>query len=235
MSKQRRFYRTASAVPGEGGGHGVALDGKPLRTPARAGLVVPTPGLAQAIAGEWEAQEEVVEPAALRLTRLANTAIDRVRVAREAVIEEILAFGGSDLVCYRAEGPIELVRRQNAAWEPLLAWLDLTFGVALRTTVGIVPLGQSEAALTGLRAVLSARDDMMLAALQSATMACGSLVIALALAEGRITAADAFRLSRVDEAFQAERWGEVDEARARQDAIREDIASAARFMELCRA
>jgi chaperone required for assembly of F1-ATPase len=235
LSKLRRFYKTASASPAEGGGHGVALDGKPLRTPAKAVLVVPTRTLAEAIASEWEAQGEVIEPAGLRLTRLANTAIDRARVAREAVIEEILAFGGSDLVCYRAEGPIELVRRQNAAWEPLLAWLQATFGVALRVTAGVVPLSQSEAALASLRAVLAAMDDMVLTALQSATTACGSLVIALALAEGRITATDAFRLSRIDEAFQAERWGEVDEARATQDSIREVIASAGRFMELCRA
>ncbi|MGB8274449.1 MAG: ATP12 family protein, partial [Alphaproteobacteria bacterium] len=190
------------AAAGEGG-HTVALDGRPLGTPAKAAFVVPTLALAEAIAAEWQDQGEVIEPETLRLTRLANTAIDRVRVVRDAVIDETLGFGGSDLLCYRAEAPPELVQRQNAAWEPLLAWLAASHGVALRVTAGVVPLEQSEAALSGLRAALEAMDDMMLTAVHGATAACGSLVIALALAEGRISALDAFRLSRIDELFQA--------------------------------
>ncbi len=230
----KRFYEKVVVVA-EAGGATIRLDGRPVRTPARALLVLPDRALAEAVAGEWRAQADTVDPRSMPLMRIAATAIDRVAPRLEAVIDEIAAYADSDLVCYRAEGPPELVARQHEAWQPLLNWLAGRYGARLAVTVGVVHRPQSKAKLAALRKAVAGHDAMALAALHLATGAAGSLVVALALAAGEIAADEAFALSQLDESFQIERWGEDAEARARRQALAADIDSAGRFLKLCQA
>ena len=227
----KRVYREVTAHQVEGG-WGIALDGRPMRTPAKHQLVVPSAALATAIAAEWDAQRDEIRPATMPLTRLAATAIDRTGAQRELVVAEVANYAGTDLVCYRAEHPPALVARQQAEWQPLLDWAMLRYDAGLAVTHGILPQPQSPAALKAFAAAVAAQDDFRLTALHAMTGACGSLVIALALMEGRLDAAAAFAASQLDETFQIEAWGEDAEAAARRRALAEDIAAASRFAAL---
>lgn len=229
----KRFYKTAglTEVPE---GFGVALDGKPVRTPAKRLLVVPTRALAEAIADEWLAQGDTVDPKRLPLTRLASIALDLVAPRREAVIAEVVKYAGTDLVCYRASEPPELVARQHAAWQPLIDWATLRFDAPLSVTSSILPITQSTATLKAFEVAVAAYDSHRLAALHLATAACGSLVVALALIEGRIDAEAAFAAAELDESYEIERWGEDAEQAKRRQGLRDDIALAARFEALLR-
>jgi chaperone required for assembly of F1-ATPase len=229
----RRVYTRVETRPLENG-WGVALDGKPVRTPARRELAVPNAALAAAIAAEWDAQRDEIRPATMPLLRLAATAIDRTAAQRDLVAAETAGYAGTDLLCYRAESPPALAARQDAVWQPLLDWAALRYGAALTVTTGIVPTRQSPAALGAFAAAVAAQDDFRLTALHTLTAALGSLVIALALLEGRLDAAAAFAASQLDETFQIETWGEDAEAAARRHALAADIAAAARFIELLR-
>jgi len=225
----RRVYREATARQVESGWR-IALDGRPMLSPARHELVVPSATLAEAIAAEWEAQKDEVRPATMPLTRLAATAIDRTSAQRDQVVAETANYAGTDLVCYRADHPPALVARQQAEWQPLIDWAMLRYDAGLAVTNGVLPQPQSPAALKAFATAVAARDDFRLTALHAMTAACGSLVIALALMEGRLDAAAAFAVSQLDETFQIEAWGEDAEAAARRHALAEDIAAAARFV-----
>ncbi len=227
----KRFYKKV-AVAREGEVFAVTLDGKQMRTRARAPFFLPSEAVAYAIAVEWENQESTIEPQSMPITRLAGTAIDRVAPARPRVIDELTAYAETDLLCYRADRPTALVTRQDTAWRPLLDWAEATFAAGLNVTVGVLPQPQPRQALAALRQAVDAYDTMMLAGLHSATTATGSLIIGLALAEGRIDAGDAFETSQVDETFQIERWGKDAELEAQRVAIRADIVSTANFMRL---
>lgn len=227
----KRFYKNVS-VAEKDGGFAVTLDGKQMRTRAKAPFLLPSAAVARAIVAEWECQGSTIEPQSMPVTRLAGTAIDRVAPARPSVIDELTAYAETDLLCYRADRPSELVARQDAAWRPLLDWAEEEFVAGLKVTVGILPQPQPKRALAALREVVAAYDDMMLAGLHSVTTAAGSLIIGLALAEGRIDAKDAFEASQIDEAFQIERWGEDAELDVQRSAIRADIESTANFMRL---
>ena len=227
----RRVYREVAATPLDGG-WAIALDGRAMRTPAKNQLVVPTEPLAAAIASEWQAQREEVRPKTMPLTRLAATAIDRTAIQREQIVAETANYAGTDLVCYRADHPPELIARQQEVWGPLVAWAMQRYDAALAVTAGIVPRRQSPAALDAFAAAVAAQDDFRLTALHTLTAACGSLVIALALFEGRLDPEGAFAASQLDESFQIEQWGEDAEAALRRMAIAEDIAAAARFAAL---
>ncbi len=227
----KRFYREAAVAP-DAAGFRVTLDGKPARTPAKRPLVLPARAVAQAVAAEWQAQPESFELAGMRLTRLANTAIDRVAPNRAAVLEEVARFAGTDLVCYRAEGPADLAARQHEAWQELVEWVEERFGARLAVTSGVLPAVQPAPTLAMLRSAIEAYDDFALTALHAATAAAGSLVIGLALGEGRIDAERAFAASCLEELFQAERWGEDKEAADRRAGLRADIAAASRFLAL---
>lgn len=216
------------------GGLAIHLDDRPIKTPARAALVLPTAALADAVADEWRAQKQDIDPLAMPLTRLANTAIDRIAPRRADVIEEIVAYGGSDLICYRVEHPADLAARQAEAWQPLLDWVAAEHGARLDTVYGISHGAQPQAALDALAGAVEPFDGMELAALHSATSGSGSLVIALALAANHIDAEAAFAAGQLDESYQAERWGEDDEAVLRRAELRADLAAAAIFLELCR-
>jgi chaperone required for assembly of F1-ATPase len=214
------------------GGWRVTLDGKPMRTPGKNELVLPNAALAAAISAEWEAQREEIRPVTMPLTRLAATAVDRTAAQRDLVVAETANYADTDLVCYRADHPPALAARQHAVWQPLIDWASQRHGVALAVTSGIVPARQSSATLSAFAAIVAAQDEFRLTALHTLTATCGSLVIALALIEGRLDAEAAFAASQLDETFQIEAWGEDAEAAVRRRNIAADIAATARFLEL---
>jgi len=222
----KRFYEEVS-VRREGDGFVIALDERIAKTPGGHPLTVPYHGLADAIAGEWAAQEEEIRPPEMPLTQLVATAMDRVARERAAVIEGIVAYVGTDLLCYRADLPSELRQRQDTSWQPLLDWSAEILGAQLAVTTGIVAVDQLPDAFAGVRRTVETFDDLSLAALVSATGACGSVILALALATGWIDAAAAFGLSHVDEIYQIERWGEDEEAKARLGRVRAEIEATA--------
>ena len=227
----KRFYKDASAAACNGG-FAILLDGREVRTPGKAVLVLPSAGLAEAVAGEWAAQDECIEPVTMPLMSLACTAIDQVAPNRRAVIGELLDYAGSDLLCYRAEHPDALVARQAETWQPLLDWAARDLDAPLRVTCGIRHEPQPEDALTALRRTLDALDDLSLTGLDCATRASGSLIIALALHRGRVDPDAAFEAAELDATFQIELWGEDPEATRRRRAIRADLAAARRLFDL---
>lgn len=227
----KRVYKSV-ATRAVDTGWGVALDGRPLRTPARRELTVPSAALAAAIAAEWEAQDPEIRPETMPLTRLAATAIDRTAAERDKIVAEIASYAGTDLVCYRAEHPPALAARQAAVWQPLIDWAAGRYDAGLAVTAGILPMPQSPASLKAYAGAVAALDDFRLTAVQAATGACGSLVIALALHERRLDAPAAFAASQLDETFQIEAWGEDAEATKRREGLAADIAATARFLAL---
>ena len=227
----KRSYQQVT-VRAADGGWTIALNDRPLRTPGKTELVLPSQNLAAAIAGEWDAQQDEIRPATMPLYRLAATAVDRTAARRELVIRETANYAGTDLLCYRAEQPPALAARQEAGWQPLLDWATRRYDAALRVTSGILPAEQSPATLAAYAAVVAAQDDFRLTALQALTGACGSLVIALAVLEGRLDAGEAFAVSQLDESFQIEAWGEDAEAAQRRRALAADIDASARFLAL---
>jgi chaperone required for assembly of F1-ATPase len=210
----KRFYKSAQAAPLDGG-FAVMLDGRPVRTPGKARLILPRPTLAALIAGEWEAQDDKIDLAVMRATRLAFTAADRVAVARAQTVAEIVQFAGADLLCYFAEAPQVLVQRQTAQWRPLLDWADRRLGVRLEPVAGIIHKSQSAESLARIQAICAEVDDFTLAGLAYGTALYGSAVLALAVFKGELDGEAAFDLSRLDEAFQEEQWGVDDEAATR--------------------
>lgn len=232
--KAKRFWKQATVVA-EGAGWGVRLDGRPVRTPAKAALVVPTRAMAEAIAAEWDAQQGEVRPATMPATRAANSAIDTVSMQFDAVADMIAAYGETDLLCYRAEGPGPLADRQAASWNPLLDWAADALGARLRVTAGVVPVPQDQGALAGLDAAVRGCGPFELAALHDLVAIPGSLVIGLAVARGRIGVEDGWAASRIDETWQAEQWGADEEAAALEELKRQAMHDAARFLGLARA
>ena len=229
----KRFYKE-TAVDAGGGGHRVLLDGRPMRTPAKAVLVVPTRALAEAIAAEWrEVPEKAdINVSHLPLTRLAATGLDRVTNQRQRVVDDTAKYAGSDMLCYRASEPESLVRRQQQTWQPLLDWAVERYGARLLVVEGLAFVSQPEEALSKLHEAVAAHSDLALSALYNLTHIAGSLVLALAVAEGRLSAADAFAAAQLDELYQIERWGEDPIATKRHEGIRGDIGAAARFLAL---
>ena len=229
----KRFYQHADLISA-GQAYGVALDGKPIKTPAKRDLTVPSAALASAIATEWNTQEGDVRPAEMPLTQIANTAVDRVMPQRALIVQQIANYAGTDLVCYRATRPPELTARQQAEWQPLVDWAVLRYDAPLEVTVGVVPIAKPPASLRAFAAAVAEYDDFAVAALHLATAACGSLVIALALIEGRLGAEEAFTASQLDESFQIAAWGEDVEQAQRRQALAADITAAAHFLSLLR-
>jgi chaperone required for assembly of F1-ATPase len=229
----KRIYGKVEAVPASDG-YGVALDGRLVKTPRRRDLIVPTMALATAIAAEWEAQQGEIRREEMPLTRLAGTTIDRDAADREAIVRQIAGYAGTDLVCYRAAHPPALVTRQQALWQPLLDWAAERYAAPLTVTSGVIPSTQPAASLAAFAAAVAAYQNFALTALHAATTACGSLVIALALMEGRLDAGAAFAASQLDESFQIEAWGEDKEQAERRVALSAEIAAAARFTALTR-
>jgi chaperone required for assembly of F1-ATPase len=227
----KRFYKIVG-IERDATGHAITLDGKRVRTPLGRPLALPNAALAKAVTDEWAAQGETIRPATMPLTSIANTAIDRIASGRDAVVGGLLRYAETDLLCYRADGPAELVARQFAVWQPVLDWAAVGLGAILQVTAGVVPVAQDEGALAALRRVLRAYDDLRLAALSTAVSATGSLVLGLALAEGRLSAAETFAAAQLDETYQNEYWGEDPEAVARREALRADLDAAGAIFAL---
>jgi chaperone required for assembly of F1-ATPase len=224
----KRFWSDVAVVDGPGG-HGVALDGRPLKTPARADLVVPRRALAEAIAEEWTAAGETVDPRAMPMTGLANAAIDR---ADDQLAATIARYGGSDLTCYRAEGPSALVERQSEAWDALLGWARRRYDVDFATCSGVIHVAQPAETLRKLAHEVAVLDPFRLAALSPLVSIGGSLVAALAVLEQAMPADAAWEAVSLDERWSLEQWGSDTEAEAALDARRGDFLAAARFLEL---
>jgi chaperone required for assembly of F1-ATPase len=230
--KAKRFRTAAEAVACDGG-FTVRLDGRPVKTPAKAALVVPTQAMAEAIAVEWDAQTGEVKPATMPVTRAANSAIDKIIPQRDEVVEIIAAYGQSDLLCYRAMGPAALVARQAAGWDPVLDWAAQVLGARLAVTAGVMHVAQPPEALDRLTARVAGMTEFQLAGLHDLVAISGSLVLALAVTERRLSEDEAWALSRVDETWQIEQWGADEEAAELEAARRVAFGEASRFYALC--
>jgi chaperone required for assembly of F1-ATPase len=227
----KRFW-TEVGVAQEAGGWRVLLDGRPLKTPAKAALDLPSAAMAEAMAEEWAAQHEVIDPRKMPVTRSANSAIDRVAPQKAEVVAMLAGYGETDLLCHRADGPDALVARQAEGWDPLLDWADETLGARLRPTTGILPAEQAPEALERLSEALDALDAFRLTAVHDLVTLSGSLVLGLAVARGRLDAETGWALSRIDEDWQIAQWGEDEEA-AKAAAIKfGDFRHALRFLDL---
>ncbi|MEO8242789.1 MAG: ATP12 family protein [bacterium] len=230
--RPKRFWKAATADACDGG-YTVRLDARPVKTPGKALLVVPTLALAEAIAAEWEAQQGVVRPETMPFTRSANSAIEKVAPQFEEVVGLLAAYGGSDLLCYRATGPIELIARQAAGWDPLLDWVGHDLQAPLNVTAGVMPVAQPEPSLHRLRSMTAAMTPFQIAAFHDLVMLSGSLVLAFAVAHGRLDPQDAWSLSRIDENYQSELWGEDEDAAAHAETKRLAFHHAAAFWAIC--
>ena len=227
----RRFFKQASVGAAEGRGFALLLDGRRARTPAKKPLILPTRALAEAVAAEWAGQGATIDPAAMPLTRLANSALDGVAAAMEATRAEIAGYAGADHLCYRAETPEALVAAETEAFDSVLDWAGEALGAKFLVAQGVVHVRQSEGALQAVRAALrSVEDPFALAALHVMTSLTGSALLALVVARGRLSAEEAWRIAHVGEDFQIANWGEDEEAKDRRAARWRDFEAAARVV-----
>lgn len=222
----RRFYATAAAVA-HAQGFAVTLDGRQARTPGRTPLVVADRAVAEAMAAEWQAQGERIDPSTMPLTRIANSAIDRVSREMAPVRAEIVKYAGSDLVCYRAEGPDTLTAAQEAAWGPVLAWARESLGARFVLAAGIIAVDQPAESLAAVSAALADLDPLRLAALHVGTTLTGSALIGLAVLRGALSAEQAWTAAHIDEDWQMEQWGRDEMALARRAARWREMQAAA--------
>ena len=231
--KARKFWKAAAVEPAEGGFR-VTLDGKPVMTPGKHPLILPTKALAEAIAAEWDAQQDVIDPLSMPMTRAANSAIEKVSPPFDAVADMLGAYGGTDLLSYRAAEPDRLHDRQKDAWDPLLDWVADAHDARLDVTRGLMPIAQDDQALARLRARLGALDPFQLTAVHDLVTLPGSLILGLAVIRGRLGADEAHALSRIDEEFQAQRWGRDEDADAAAAARLAAMRDSERFWLLSR-
>lgn len=227
----RCFYKEAAAVAADGVFR-VELDGRPVRSPMGTVLTLPAEALASAVAEEWRNQGDTIVPAAMPMMQLACTAIDRVGPNRQTVIADTAAYGASDLLCYRADAPADLVALQEERWQPVLDWLAATFGARLAVTGGIVHVEQPADSLDALQAAVADFDTYPLTAVVRMTQVFGSLGLALAVAHGRLDHVTALAAAQLDEIYQAEKWGDDREAVERRRNVAAEAAQAARFLGL---
>lgn len=226
----KRFWKEASIAADENGFR-IELDGRPVRTPAKTLVVVPTRAMAAEIAAEWDAQVEQINPESMPVTRSANAALDKVATQFDEVAAMLSAYGGSDLLCYRADHPDALIERQAKSWDPLLDWLDESFGVRLVLQAGVMPVAQDEKGQAILHDRVRQLTPFEMAAFHDLVSLSGSLVIALAVIEGRISPEEGWDLSRIDERWQEEQWGEDDEATALATRKKGEFLTAAKIWQ----
>ena len=213
--KLKKFYKKAG-VKGKKAPFSIALDGRVMKTPLKTTLEIPTRALARAIVAEWNEQEEFVEPNQMHLTKYANTAVDRVEPRKEMIVDEIVAFASSDLVCYRADTPQGLVDRQAQSWDRVLDWAQECHQLRFICVAGIIYASQPEATLAAAHGVLSALDAYTLTAVHNLTTLTGSALLAMALVDGEISADEGWNAAHVDEDWNADQWGSDDDAIARR-------------------
>lgn len=229
--KRRRFYARVETAP-DGDAFGVLLDGRKVKTPGRSDLIVASAALADAIAEEWDAQKEHIEPQTMPLTQICCTAIDRMPVDGTAVRETIVGYAGTDLLCYRTDAPADLAKRQEETWQPVLDWLTETMGATLVSTSALIATEQDANALNNIADAIAAIDDHELAALAVLTQASGSFALAWALAQDFLDEGAAADAAFLDEIYQSELWGQDREAEQRLAALRNDIQAAKRYLVL---
>ena len=231
IMKPKRFWKEATVAEVEGGFR-VELDGRPVRTPAKTQVILPTKGLAEAIAAEWDAQEGEVDPSKMPFTRTANSALDKVATQQAEVADMLAEYGGTDLLCYRATSPQELISRQAAAWDPMLDWAEAELGARLAIGSGVMHVAQDQAALDILAARVHEMNNFKLASFHDLVGISGSLVLAFAAAFNQQEIDAIWALSRIDESWQEEQWG-VDEEAAEQAAVKKsEFLHAKRFFDL---
>lgn len=232
-SRPKRFYKTVG-LEEKDGAFALTLDGRVARTPSREPLVLPTRAAGEAIAAEWEAQKDEIDPMAMPLTRLVNAAIDGVRGREQAVIDDLVKYAGSDLLCYRAGEPERLVALQSNHWDPVLEWADEALGARFILAQGVMFAAQPDTAVAAIRRAVEAHASCYtLAALHSMTTLSGSVLLALAVADGRLGVEEAWAAAHVDEDFQISVWGTDDEALERRAARKREFDAAARLFSAC--
>ncbi len=227
----KRFYKDVTVEPKDGG-FAVLLDGKPVRTPKKHTLEVPSRALAEAIAEEWAAQSTHIDPASMPLSKLAITALDGVVANKSEVAADIVKFAGSDLLCYRAEAPAALARLQAEVWDPVLRWMEGEIGARFVLAEGVMPVEQSKAVLDGIAAQVAPYDAMALTSLHVMTTLMGSAVLALVHAKGKLSAEEAWAAAHLDEDWQISQWGVDVEAAERREKRWAEMQAASRFLEL---
>jgi chaperone required for assembly of F1-ATPase len=227
-SGPKRLYQRAEACALDGG-FTVRLDDRPVRTPGRAKLVVPTLALAQALAQEWADQGTHINPPAMPINQMAQSAIDLVSANLAGVQSELSTYAGTDLLCYRVETPVSLAERQHQAWQPWLDWAAEVYGARLAVTDGIIAIRQDPVALDRLKLAVKGFDHFRLAALQRAVTVSGSLILGLALARGALDGEQVCDLAEIDDKYQIERWGDDIKLAAERDRRRRDLIAAGRY------
>lgn len=231
----KRFYKDVTVTQVDDG-FSVQLDGKPVRTPGKALLAVPTQPAAELLAAEFDAQQETINPVSMPVVRLVNTAIDGVATDLQAVLEDVMRFSGSDLVCYRADAPQELVQRQADAWDPILDWAQTTLGARFILGEGIMHVAQPREAVSAVGIWLKQREDAFrLSSIHLMTSLTGSALIALAVEAGAISPDEGWKIAHVDEDWTNEHWGEDAEATARRIARRKDFDAAVALADAIKA
>lgn len=232
--KPKRFWKDATVGACEGG-FTVRLDARPVRTPGKNLLVVPTRALAQAIADEWQAQQGLVRPETMPFTRAANSALEKVMPQFDEVVSLLAAYGDADVLCYRATAPVELIALQQTAWDPLLEWSARDLGAPLVAVAGVMHIPQPAASTARLHQMTAALSAFQVAAFHDLVMLSGSLVLAFAVTRGRLTPEEAWVISRIDESYQAALWGEDSEAAALAETKRLAFHQASAFWAVCAA
>ena len=227
----KRFWKEVT-IGTEENGWAIRLDGRPVRTPARASLIVPTATLAEAIADEWRKVEGDIDPRAMPLTGIANAAIDRVAPEREAFAKGLANYAEADLACYRVDGPQELVERQEAGWDALLGWARRRYDVDFVTTTGLMHVDQPPLTVERLSHAVASLDSFHLAGLSPLVTIGGSLIAALAVLENAMGVEEAWNAVSIDERWQIDQWGADEEAVTTLDNRRRDFLSAGRFLHL---
>jgi len=224
----KRFWQTVTVQPADGG-YIILLDSRPAKTPGKRPLVVPSLAMAKAAAAEWDAQHGPLKPATMPVTRSINSAIDKVAPQFDEVVNILAAYGETDLLCYRATGPVELIERQNAAWDPLLDWSAQGLHAPLRAVAGVMHIAQPPDSLSRLRALVQVMTAFQITGFHDLVQLSGSLILALAVTRQRLSPAEAWRLSRIDESWQIEQWGDDEEAAALAEGKRLAFHHAAGF------
>lgn len=229
----KRFWKTVEVCEDDAAGFSVTLDGRPVRTPAKSKLSMPSRQLAEWVAEEWRAQDEQIDPESMPITRAMNSALDKVTPQFEAVSEMLAAYGGSDLLCYRADAPEALTERQAAAWDPILDWARERFGIQWEVTSGLMPVTQPEKTVSTLKAQVDALSPFELTAFHDLVAMSGSLILALCVVHNERSPEDAWQLSRIDETWQIEQWGKDEEAEEQAEIKRQAFLRAAKIFAAC--
>jgi chaperone required for assembly of F1-ATPase len=228
----KRFYKQVAVGEGETG-FDIQLDGRSVKTPLKRPFAVPSRDMAHAIAAEWDAQETHIDPSSMIVTRLANTAVDRVRDDEARIVAELREFAGSDLVCYRAGTPDPLVARQALYWDPILDWVKATHSVQFICVEGIVHHAQPDTALAAISTALTAENEFRLTAIHNITTLTGSTLLSMMTAAGALSGEAAWAAAHADEDWQIEQWGSDEEAEARRAIRKQDFDATMQFLAMC--